>query len=463
MSVPVAVVGAPAPAVPARTRLMLEGPILVTLLRLALPNVVVVVVQACSSAVDAFYLGRLGPEVLAGVALVFPVWMLMVTMSSGGVGGGISSSVARALGGGRHAEADDLVLHSLVLAVALAAIFTAATLLGGPLLYRTMGGGGLVLGTALTYSSIVFGGALLVWLVNAQANVLRGSGEMAVPATVIVAGELCHIALAPLLIFGLGWGVAGAATSLLVSYALRMTALAVYLLGGRAAVRIPAGRPRLRVAAFREILRVALPGSLNTLLTNGNVVAVTSLVSPAGVYALAGYGLASRLEYLQIPIVFGFGTALVTMVGTNVGAGQRERARRIIWTGGLVAAATTGVIGLIAAALPGAWLDLFTADERVVAAGASYLQIVGPAFGFFGLGLALYFAAQGAGRLRFAIAAAIGRVLVAAGGGWLLVGALGLDLGWLFAAIALAHVGYGLSQALTVGRVAGVDTAGEGA
>jgi Na+-driven multidrug efflux pump len=137
-----------------------------------------------------------------------------------------------------------------------------------------------------------------------------------------------------------------------------------------------------------------------------------SLVSPAGVYALAGYGLASRLEYLQIPIVFGFGTALVTMVGSNVGAGQMARARRVCWVGGGLAAAATGTVGLAAALFPRAWLGLFTADERVLAIGATYLHVVGPTFGFFGLGLALYFAAQAAGRMGWALAAGAG------GGGW---------------------------------------------
>jgi Na+-driven multidrug efflux pump len=278
---------------------------------------------------------------------------------------------------------------------------------------------------------------------------------MGVPAGVIVIGEMAHLGLAPLFIFGLGLGVAGGALSLVVSYALRAAVLAGYVLTGRAAVRLPAGSRRLRAAPFREILRVALPGSLNTLLTNGNVMAITSLVSPAGVYALAGYGLAARLEYLQIPIVFGFGTALVTMVGTHVGAGELARARRVTMVGGAVAAAVTGTVGLVAAVAPGAWLGLFTADARVIEAGAAYLRIVGPAFGFFGLGLALYFAAQGAGRLWLALAAAAGRVAIGAGGGWMAVVWLGLGVEWLFAAVAAAFVGYGVAQALAVGRMTG--------
>jgi putative MATE family efflux protein len=450
---------APAPPLaPERARQkMLDGPILPTLLRLAIPNIVVVVVQATSSAVDAFWLGRLGPEVLAGVALVFPTWMLMVTMSAGGMGGGISSSVARALGARRRADADDLVTHSLVLAVALAAIFSAAVLIGGPRLYGAMAGSGTsvpVLATAVAYSNVVFAGALAVWLVNALGSVLRGSGEMLVPAVIIVTGELLHLALAPALIFGLGpipaLGVIGAGTSLVTSYALRAAALGGYLLARRAGVSLPIGHLRLRRSTFWEILRVGLPGSLNTVLTNANVMAVTSLVGSSGVFALAGYGLAARLEYLQIPIVFGFGTALVTMVGTNVGAGQAQRARRVAWVGATVAALATGSVGLLAAFAPDAWLGLFTGDPAVLATGETYLRIVGPTFGFFGLGLALYFAAQGAGHLALPLAAGFGRLAVAVGGGWLAIYGFQSGLPWLFLAVALGFVGFGVVQALAV-------------
>src|SRR5262249_29001317 len=154
--------------------------------------------------IDAFYLSRLGPEVLAGVALVFPVWMLMVTMSNGGIGGGISSSVARALGAGRRDEADQLALHALALVICLGAGYSALALLGAPMLYRAMGGQAGPLAAALAYSNIVFAGAVVVWLVNGCGSLLRGSGEMLVPAVIIVGGELLHLVLAPVLIFGLG-------------------------------------------------------------------------------------------------------------------------------------------------------------------------------------------------------------------------------------------------------------------
>lgn len=210
------------------------------------------------------------------------------------------------------------------------------------------------------------------------------------------------------------------------------------------------GGLRVRRALFWDILRVGLPGSINTLLTNLNVMAVTGLVGSFGTFALAGYGMGARLEYLQIPLVFGLGTALVTMVGTNVGAGQVARARRVAWVGAALAAAITGSVGLLAALLPRVWIGIFSSQPEVLAAGETYLRIVGPTYGLFGLGLALYFASQGAGRLVWPLVAGFGRLLIAVGGGWAATSWLGGGLSTLFIAISLGFVAFGSAQAAAI-------------
>src|SRR2546430_13350023 len=119
--------GAAAPRFDARTRLLLEGPILGTLLRLATPNVLVMFVQSAVGLVETYFVAKLGTDALAGVALVFPVLMLMQMMSAGAMGGGISSPIAPALGAGRRADADALGLHPL----AIAGDFRLLFMLGG--------------------------------------------------------------------------------------------------------------------------------------------------------------------------------------------------------------------------------------------------------------------------------------------------------------------------------------------
>jgi MATE family, multidrug efflux pump len=438
----------------ARTRRLLEAPVTPTLLALAVPNVLVMVLQAVVTTLDAVFVGWLGPAALAGVSLVFPLVMLMQTMSAGGMGGGVASAVARALGAGRRAEAQALAGHALVIALAMSALFTGGLLLGGPAVYRAIGGTGEALEAAITYSRIIFGGAVVIWLVNTLGSIVRGTGTMALPAAVMAGASILYLALAPALVLGWGpfprLGVAGTATANITAFGLAALVLAAYLCSPCSALPVSIRGLRLRRALFWEILRVGAPGSLNTVLTNLTVVLMTGLVGPFGTPALAGYGMGARLEYLQIPLVFGMGSALVAMVGTNVGAGQTARAERIAWTGAGLAAAVTGSIGLAAAAVPHAWLGLFTPDPHVQAVGATYLRIVGPAYGFFGLGLALYFASQGAGRLTWPLAAGFARLTVAAAGGWLGGYAFGWGLPGIFAAMALALVVFAATTAAAV-------------
>jgi putative MATE family efflux protein len=443
-----------APPVADRTRRLLEGPIALTLLRLAAPNVVVMAVQAVVSAGEVYFLGWLGADALAGVSLAFPLLMLMQTMSAGGMGGGVSAAVARALGAGRRDDANTLALHALVIAIVMGAGFTAAIGLGGSSIYRAMGATGGALDAALAYSNVVFGGAIAVWLFNTLASIVRGTGNMLLPASVVVGGAALALALSPALIFGWGplppLGIAGAATGLVAYYAAGSLVLFAYLLSAGSLVRLSLHDLRLCGRFFGEILRVGAPSLVNNVQTNLTVILLTGLVGPFGTVALAGYGMGARLEYLQIPLVFGFGSALVTMVATNIGAGQRARAERIAWTGAAMAAALTGAIGVGAALAPHAWLGLFSVDPGVLRTGATYLRIVGPAYGFFGLGLALYFASQGAGRLLWPVLAGFSRLLIASIGGWLVIRWTGGGLPALFGVMALALVVFGITLALAV-------------
>ena len=433
-----------------RTRLLLDAPIAATLLRLAAPNVLVMLAQASVGLIETYFVGRLGTDALAGVALVFPLVMLMQMMSAGAMGGGISSAIARALGGGRRADADALVLHALVIAVILGVLFTLALLGGGRQVYAVMGGTGAALTASLTYSNVVFAGAILVCIFNSLASVVRGTGNMAVPAIVTCAGVAALIPLSPCLIFGWGpfprLGIAGGAMAVVAYYAAGSVALAAYLWSGRSVVRLAVAGISFRWPLFRDILRVGAVAALITIQTNLTIAIATGLVGRFGPGAIAGYGTGARLEYLLVPLVFGLGGPLVAMVGTNIGAGRRDRALRAAWIGGGIAAGLCEMIGLSAAAAPGAWLSLFDDDPAMLDIGSRYLHAVGPLYGLFGLGLALYFASQGAGRLRWPLFANLTRLAIAAGGGWLALRWSG-NLSYVFFAQGAALAAFGLINA----------------
>jgi Na+-driven multidrug efflux pump len=149
-----------------------------------------------------------------------------------------------------------------------------------------------------------------------------------------------------------------------------------------------------------------------------------------------------RLELLQIPLVFAIGQAMVALVGTNIGAGRPERAKRIALTGSTLAAAVCLAIGLAAAIAPDTWVRIFSDDPAVRETGAAYLRTVGPFYPFLGLGIALYFASQGAGAVLLPVLAGTVRLALVVIGGAVAV-KLGLAVGWLFALIAAAMAVFG--------------------
>ena len=430
-------------------RRILAGDVLAPMITLAAPMVAVLVAQTIVGVAETFYVGLLGTAALAGAALVFPLSMLMTMMSNGGIGGGVSSAVARATGAGRRDDADALVVHALVLAVLFGAAFTLAAIMLGPRLYGALGGRGAVLDVAVTYSDVIFAAAIPAWCANLMAAALRGIGNVIVPARVTLIGALVLIPLSPLLIFGCGpiphLGVAGAGIAVMIYYVGATLFLSAYLLDGRGGLRLRGCRLEGRL--FAAILRVGLVSAVGTIVTNLTVIVVTGLVGPFGADAIAGYGAASRLDYVQVPFLFGLGTAVVTMVGINVGAGQHARARRIAWTGALVAAAAAETVGLLAATFPNTWVGIFSRDPAVLASGATYLHRVAPAYGAVGLGMLLYFAAQGTGRVLVPFVAGVARLGVAAGGGWLAV-ACGASLQTLFLIVASGSLAFGAMNAL---------------
>jgi putative MATE family efflux protein len=414
----------PAPPAAERLRPLLVGPIVPTMLRIAAPNVVVnVTVISVTTSVDAHFVGQLGLDALAGLALVFPLVMLMQQMANMAMGGAIAAAIARALGSGRRDDASAIASHALVVAVGAAALFSAVFLLGGPALYALLGGHGAVLAAAIEYSNVIFAGAVAYWLLGALTSIVRGTGQAAILAYVYVGAELMHIPLVPALVFGWGpmpaLGITGAGLATVISLLLGSTALATYIASGRTVVTLRL-TSRLERRQFGEILKVGAPMSLAPVLNNAALATLTAYAGLLGVTSLAAFGAAVRLEYLLYPLNFGLGAAVVAMVGANVGARQFTRAARIAWTGVGLSACVMACVGVLAIAWPNGWMTLFTEDPAILVAAAAYLAIVG--FGYpFVAGNVLMSAFQATRQPQWPLLAMSCRLGVVVVGGWLVV------------------------------------------
>ena len=429
-----------------RTERLLAAPIVPTIARLALPGVVLVAFQTAVSVGDTIFVGRLGTASLAGLALVFPLVMLLQMASAGAMGGGVASSIARALGAGRTDLARRLAVHAVVLGGAFGLAFTALMLAGGPAIYRLLGGKDAPLAEALAYSNLLFAGAASVWFANTFASILRGTGNMFAPAVVLSLAAVLHVPLSGALVLGAGplppLGIAGAAVAYVVNFTLAAAAMLAWCLRPGSTLRPKRADLRFEWLLFADILRVGALSVVSSVQTVLTAVIVTGLVAGFGAGALAGYGVGVRLELLQVPLVFAIGQAMVALVGTSIGAGRPERAKRIAFIGAGMAAAVCLAIGLTVAIVPDAWVRLFSDDPAVLAAGASYLRIAGPFYPLFGIGMALYFASQGAGRVLWPVLAGTARLAVVVIGG-IAAASLGAPLVALFALIALGMAVFG--------------------
>ena len=439
-----------------RTQLLLEGPVLPTLLRLSAPNFLNLFSIAALITFDGVFVGRLGTDALAGASLVFPFVIAAQHLAASGMGGAVSSAVARALGAGDRDRADAFAAHALALAIGLAAVTSIVMLSLGPTFYRWMGGHAEMLAAATTYSTVVFSGAVGVYLLNILASVVRGTGDMTRPALALAGGVAGHVLLSPVLIFGWGpipgLGIAGAGLGLVVSFGIAGAYVLLVLRSSASPLRLRFAGVRYRWALFREFFKVGVPGIVNVGVNNMSIAILTGVTAHLGAEAQLGYAIGARLEYIVIPLAFVFGTALVAMAGTNWGARQYRRARSIAWTGGMVAGISCGAVGASCAAFPEVWMRLFTEDTEVIRGGALYLRIAGPAYALFGFGQALYFSSQGFGNPLPPVLANVARLALSALGGVLAVLWFGAGAPVVFLGIAAGFALYAGLNALILMR-----------
>ena len=415
----------------------------------AAPTTVLSLLQAAALLVETVVAARLGRSALAGYAVVLPFALLLGQMSAGAMGGGVVSAIARALGARKPEEASAMVLHALTIAMLFAAAFILAMVVF-PRPILTAIGGPEAAAEGVPYAIALFGaGAIPAWLANTLASVLRGAGKHGLAARI---NSLAWLIFPPL-----GWALAEPAglglVGLGLGFGIAMWGAAVAM-GWVVATGAAGFRPSLRVpfqaAIFRRILAVGAVACALAMVANLTTILVTAQLKDYGPAAVAAYGVSARLEFLMIPLAFGVGSALTALVGRAVGGGDWDLARRTAWVGAGMAFAVCAVVGLSVALAPGAFAGFFASDAEVQGIAALALAYIAPAFAGFGLGMAMYFAAMGAGRMRYPVMAGLSRLVIAVIGGAFLADTLGWGLAGHFMGVALGISAFGLIAASAV-------------
>ena len=439
-----------------RTQEFLSKPIMPLLIRMSAPNTVAFFIQSLVVLTEVWFISKLGTDSLAAVALAFPLLMITQTMSGGALGGAITSAVARSMGANDIDRVEKLIWHSVVISLGGALIFLILFLFFGNQLLFLLGGRGEILQESYAYCSVLFFGGALLWLSGSLSAVLRGMGNMRFPATLMVIASSFQVVLSGGFI--LGWfgfpklGVPGAAVAVLITSAIMVTVILIKLQSNSVPASLKREKFQLSKSLFDNIFEVAIPASVSPLLTVGTILVLTGLVGTFGTEALAGYGIGSRVEFLMIPLIFGIGTAMTSIVGANIGAKEIIRAEKVGIYGGSTAGIISVFIGLTLALFPESWIQFFTNDPKAFEVTKQYIQLVGPFYVFQGVGLSLYFASQGANAMKWPTIATIIRFLVASIGGAISVYWLGLGIESIFISSSVAMTIFGIMIFVSIKR-----------
>ncbi len=371
------------------------------ILKLGFPNAIAWIAWTISTFADAVFLGYLGTEALAIIAIIFPFQMLMLMMAAGAIGGGVTSSVGRAIGSKDIKKAEVSCFHSILIALGMASIFTIIFLLYSDNIFKFMGATELILVGAIDYAKVFFAFSIFFWLTHILASIIRGLGNTFIPSKAIVIGSLSQIILSYILTFGINdsfeFGFLGPAISIVICHIIMMSYLFHYLIFKQKILKFKFHK--FSNFIFLDIMRVGGLGLLNSITIALTVGVMTGYIGNFGANALAGYGIGARLELILTPIIFGIGAALTASVSINFGSKQFARARKIAFTGGIVCFLIIGFIGFFVNLFPHFLYQYFSSNPDVIKYCLKYIFIVTPFYCLFGLGQAIYFSSQGTGKM----------------------------------------------------------------
>lgn len=364
-----------------------EGKILPLLVKLTIPMMAGMVSMVIFNLVDTFFIGQLGRDQLAAMGFTFPVVMVISGISVG-LGMGTSAVISREIGRGSVKLVRHLATNSLLLGIPVIALFALAGLLTIDPLFRLLGADGVVLVYIKEYMQIWYIGVPFVVIPMIGNNIIRATGDMKTPGLIMVALFFFNAFLDPLLIFGIGpfpkMGIAGGALATVFSRAVGMTLALLVLIKREKMILFVLPKVHELLASWKKILFIGIPAGLSKIIIPLSLGIVTRFVSQYGNNAVAGFGVAARLEALAMMLLFALSSVLIPFTGQNIGAGRKDRvlkALKISYIFSLIWGAIMFVVFLL---FGGFLAGLFNKDTEIVATVVLYLNVVAISYGFQG-------------------------------------------------------------------------------
>lgn len=375
-----------------------QGSIRRAVFLLAIPMILELSLESVFAVVDMFFVSKLGENAIATVGLTESVIMLIYSLAIG-LSTAATAIVARRIGEKNQEAAAHAGVQSLVIALIAAVILSVLGIVFAGDILTLMGASAAVVRDGAIFTQIMMGGSVSIILLFLINGIFRGAGNAAMAMKSLWLASLLNILLCPLFIHF--WGLKGAAIATVVGRSSGVLYQCYHLFRGSGSVRIRRTLFKIDTAIMKSIVHIAWPATFQFIIASGSWIVLTRLVAETGgTTASAGYQVAIRNVMFFILPAWGLSNAAATLVGQNLGAGQPERAMQSVRITAKYNALFMGVVMLLFVCCAGPIIRLFTSDESIATYGAQALRIIGCGYIFYGIGMVMTQALNGAGDTR---------------------------------------------------------------
>ncbi len=420
-----------------------QGSVPKAILMLGWPIMVSMLVHLSYNIIDTIFVARLGANAVAAVTYCFPIIFIIFSLAQG-LGIGTTALVAQFLGAGKTKEASNVAEHSIALAIILSLLITIPVLLLQKRIFALMGAPSQLLSLITLYSSLIFGAFSIVLITFVLNSVFRGIGEMKIPMRALVFSAIFNIILDPIMIFGLlGFpklGITGAALATVISRLVALGYVIFILVKKELPIKLSLRYFRFKPVIIKKIISVGLPATLSTTLDALGSSVLMNIVSLFGAMAVAAWGIMIRLESILFMPMRGIGAATITLIGHNVGAGNKQRAKKVAFTAMAFVIAIVSLLGIVLYSYPEAFVRIFISERAVISFVKLYLSVMVFAYPFMAVLFIGISVLQGSGHLRPVLLSTIIKWAIILSASYLLKSSLAARPIIFFVLLAVAYI-----------------------
>jgi putative MATE family efflux protein len=424
-----------------------KGDIPKSIIALSLPIFGGLLIQNLFIIVDTFFVAKLGPDAIAAVSASSPIFFIIIALITG-LNVGVAALIAKAVGSKNYSSINEIAENSLLLSVIVSIALTIFGMLSiGPII-SFLGVQGDVASMMSGFLKVLYLGNISFFIGQVAGGMLNGEGDTITPMKGFIIALVINIILDPILIFGYGifpaLGVKGAAWATIIGRSIGTIYILWHLFSGKALVKLAFKKLSWAPKIMKDILSIGMPTAASQLGVSGGIFFLNKIVVAFGTIALAGFGIAYRIESLVVMPGIAFGTVALAMVGQNFGAKNFSRAHTSAHIASIFAFIITELIGIGLFFWSHYIIGLFTNDSSVIAQAISYFKIVGFSYGFLGLRFISVNSFQALGKAINSFITTIVHFLFLLGIAYLLAFDTSTGIKGIWIGIALANVVMGI-------------------